>query len=410
MYLRLIMAGALALAGVVAHAATVTVVEYYNASLGHYFMTPRSNEIELLDTHQFPGWVRTGLAFDAYNPASHPPSAVQICRMYNDKYNGTSSHFYGTLHGDCAVTQQLFPDWTFEDPELFDADVGNAAGTCPIGEYPVFRVFNNGMGGAPNHRFTNSPEVVQRMVAKGYASEGPAWCTTSLPPAVIPPPPEASAAGVWTGTTSAGEAALAMVLDDGTFYIEMLKAGQTIESDVVYGTAETTDGRFDSAATDSPIADAAETRGVARAIAVSGTFTEGGTLHVTMAGTSGGRTLDATYAPGAVSAASLATLAGGYAGYTGHADGRQGAGVTIQADGSFSGGNGACSFAGAFTPRGDAPVFTWTIHATAGTTCRFGAGPITGLAFLSADGRKLSAYAPFPTGETDAYFMIVTRP
>jgi len=56
----------------------VTVVEFYNASLDHYFITYVADEIAKLDNGTFKGWARTGLSFNAFattqssssNPAS----------------------------------------------------------------------------------------------------------------------------------------------------------------------------------------------------------------------------------------------------------------------------------------------------------------------------------------------------
>jgi hypothetical protein len=56
----------------------------------------------------------------------------------------------------------------------------NADGTCPAGTIPVYRMFNNGMGGAPNHRFTTDLTVRQQMIDAGYTPEGAGigvgWC------------------------------------------------------------------------------------------------------------------------------------------------------------------------------------------------------------------------------------------
>ena len=60
----LVVAGLFA-AGVSAPVPAETVVEYYNATLDHYFITPLANEIAALDSGTIAGWTRTGLAFDA---------------------------------------------------------------------------------------------------------------------------------------------------------------------------------------------------------------------------------------------------------------------------------------------------------------------------------------------------------
>ena len=38
-------------------------------------------------------------------------------------------------------------------------------------------VFNNGQGGAPNHRFTTSTDVRAQMLAQGFADEGVVMCS-----------------------------------------------------------------------------------------------------------------------------------------------------------------------------------------------------------------------------------------
>ena len=48
----------------------------------------------------------------------------------------------------------------------------NASGACPAGTIPVYRLYNNGMGGAPNHRFVTSLAERQNMINKGYVAEG----------------------------------------------------------------------------------------------------------------------------------------------------------------------------------------------------------------------------------------------
>jgi hypothetical protein len=44
----------------------VSVVEFYNASLDHYFITAIPNEISDLDNGVHAGWARTGETFNAY--------------------------------------------------------------------------------------------------------------------------------------------------------------------------------------------------------------------------------------------------------------------------------------------------------------------------------------------------------
>jgi hypothetical protein len=37
---------------------------------------------------------------------------------------------------------------------------------------PLFRLYNNGLGGAPNHRYTTSMDVFNQQAAAGWTFEG----------------------------------------------------------------------------------------------------------------------------------------------------------------------------------------------------------------------------------------------
>ena len=155
--------------------ATVTVVEYHHATFDHYFITPVAAEIALLDAHAppFQDWSRTGFTFNAYVNASAPAGSNAICRFFNDHFAPKSSHFYAGHGVGCEDTLRLFPDWGLEDDKLFNTMLPDAAsGACPAGTIPVYRMYNQGMGGAPNHRFVTSLAERQKMIDQGFAAEG----------------------------------------------------------------------------------------------------------------------------------------------------------------------------------------------------------------------------------------------
>ncbi len=161
--------------------AKVSVIEFFNASLNHYFITSNAVEISLLGKPPFEAWQPTGLAFGAYAPTGAPAGTVAVCRFFNDHFLGVSTHFYAPHGLGCEQTLAQFPDWSLEDAQLFNASLPDATtGSCPSGQIPVYRLFNNGMGGAPNHRFTVDPAVRQQMIDKGYTPEGfgigVGWC------------------------------------------------------------------------------------------------------------------------------------------------------------------------------------------------------------------------------------------
>ena len=153
---------------------TVTVVEYHNSDFDHYFITPVAAEIALLDAHAAPfqAWSRTGFSFNAYVNATAPVDSVAICRFFNSSFAPKSSHFYAPHGLGCEATIASFPDWKLEDDKLFNSMLPDTNGACPAGTLPVYRLYNSGMGGAPNHRFVTSLAERQTMINQGFVAEG----------------------------------------------------------------------------------------------------------------------------------------------------------------------------------------------------------------------------------------------
>ena len=145
----------------------VPVVEFYNASLDHYFISAYAAEIAALDAGtQIRGWTRTGLSFNAYQPRE--PNASTVCRFYIPPQLG-DSHFFGRGAAECAATAQGHPEFTYEAPEVIDMKLPEA-GVCTGGTIAVYRVFSNRADA--NHRYTTSRLVRDDMVAKGWLAEG----------------------------------------------------------------------------------------------------------------------------------------------------------------------------------------------------------------------------------------------
>jgi YVTN family beta-propeller protein len=152
-----------------------TVIEYHHAAFDHYFITPVAAEIALLDARgrPFEDWSRTGYSFKVYSPVVAVAGSVAICRFFNDHYWPKSSHFYAPQGFGCETTIAQFPDWQLEDDKLFNAMLPNAAsGACPSGTIPVYRLYNDSMGEAPNHRFVTSRIERQIMLVQGWVAEG----------------------------------------------------------------------------------------------------------------------------------------------------------------------------------------------------------------------------------------------
>ena len=152
----------------------VTLIEYHHSQFDHYFVTPVPAEIALLDAHQppFQYWSRTGLSFNAFASTGAPSGSVANCRFFNDHFAPKSSHFYAPHGFGCEATLELFPDWTLEDAALFNTMLSDPDGSCPLGTIPLYRLYNQGQGGAPNHRFVTSLTARQTMITRGYIPEG----------------------------------------------------------------------------------------------------------------------------------------------------------------------------------------------------------------------------------------------
>ncbi len=145
----------------------VSVIEYFNAALDHYFITWIAGEIAILDAGtQTKGWVRTGQSFKAYTTAQAGTSPV--CRFYIPPGLG-DSHFFGRGTAECNSTGQKNPSFVLEDPVFMHLFLPNA-GTCAAGTTPIYRVFSNRPDA--NHRYMTNPAIRDQMVAKRWLAEG----------------------------------------------------------------------------------------------------------------------------------------------------------------------------------------------------------------------------------------------
>jgi large repetitive protein len=145
----------------------VLAIEYYHAAFDHYFVTAIADEITKLDNGTFTGWVRTGETFNVY--ADVPGGSSPVCRFFSTAFGAKSSHFY-TPDGNECTTVKANANWQFE-AEVFSLPRPNSLGVCATGA-PVYRLYNNGLGGAPNHRYTTSLVTRTTMLNKGWISEG----------------------------------------------------------------------------------------------------------------------------------------------------------------------------------------------------------------------------------------------
>lgn len=160
---------------------SISSVEYYHAELNHYFMTAYVEEIAALDAGTIKGWVRTGQSFKVM-AAPLDPSAKAVCRYFSDAFAPKSSHFYSPFASECNSLLSSTV-WRLES-QAFYVVLSRTDGTCTGGD-KVYRLYNNGQGGAPNHRYTTSPLIRADMIAQGWipegmGQEGVEFCTSTL--------------------------------------------------------------------------------------------------------------------------------------------------------------------------------------------------------------------------------------
>ena len=147
-------------------------VEYYNASLDHYFITAEPAEAAMLDAGiVVPGWTRTGFDFKVH--AADSPAGVPACRFFGTPGIGPNSHFFTIDPAECAKVQAE-PAWTFEGI-AFKADLP-VNEDCAPDRVPVVRLYNNGKGGQANHRYVTSRGEVREMLIEGWVREGVVFC------------------------------------------------------------------------------------------------------------------------------------------------------------------------------------------------------------------------------------------
>jgi hypothetical protein len=153
-----------------AAAGDVTVVEYVNAAFGHYFVTSSVEEQQRLDAGA--DWRRTGHEFRAWSSVG--ADRLQMYRYFSGTmFAARSSHFYTYSRSEMdALREQGL--WRYEGPafavRLLEGDLTSRS--CAPGAVPLHRLYNNGQGGAPNHRYTTDAAVVDTMIASGWIPEG----------------------------------------------------------------------------------------------------------------------------------------------------------------------------------------------------------------------------------------------
>ena len=151
----------------------VDTIEYYNASLDHYFITAFPEEAADLDAGgQVQGWTRTGYSFQELE-GGHGSRQRRVPVL---RHAGRRAEF-ALLHDQRGGVREGEGE---SGLDLRGARVprGRAARrpAAPPSTQTVTRLYNNGMGGEANHRYLTDAAEIDRTVAKGWLVEGPVFC------------------------------------------------------------------------------------------------------------------------------------------------------------------------------------------------------------------------------------------
>jgi hypothetical protein len=140
-------------------------------------MSADADEIAGLDAGAFGGaFVRTGRTFEVIDTAE--AGTAPVCRFFTTPgtFGAKSSHFYTADPVECEGLKQN-PNWIYEKIAFHVAvPIG---GACAAGTVPVYRAFNDGQTGAPNHRFTTDLALYQQFTTTlGWLPEGVRFCAS----------------------------------------------------------------------------------------------------------------------------------------------------------------------------------------------------------------------------------------
>ncbi len=163
----------------------VTVIEFFNTDLEHYFITSSEAEAEGIDQGSAgAGWIRTGETFPAWSLLGSQ-KANPVCRFYGSLSPGPNSHFFTFSPNECGFLQERQettpaskPRWNFEGYDFMAIPFLLEDESCPADTQPVYRAYNDGFrqGKDSNHRYVTDFSLLAPLVTQGWIDEGIAFC------------------------------------------------------------------------------------------------------------------------------------------------------------------------------------------------------------------------------------------
>ena len=165
---------------------TAIATEFYHKDFNHYFHTANEIETRFLEDGAFhDDWHRTFLFFRVWTTPG--PGRLPVSRFFSTQWGTKSSHFYTANQAERdALVAGTIPGWQLEADAVYYIGLADANGNCPAGTAPLYRLYNNGQGGAPNHRLVGDRATRDAMLLQGWVPEGSGpdlvyGCTPTLP-------------------------------------------------------------------------------------------------------------------------------------------------------------------------------------------------------------------------------------
>lgn len=150
----------------------VTITEYHNRILDHYFLSSSNVENQAIDSGSAgPGWERTGESYTA-SVGNACSDSIPVFRFYGA---GPNSHFFTVDPAECGLLHNQDPGWQLEG-NAFGARLP-VNGACEAGWRPLYRLYNNRFAfNDSNHRYVVRLDLYQQMITTGWLGEGVAMC------------------------------------------------------------------------------------------------------------------------------------------------------------------------------------------------------------------------------------------
>lgn len=162
--------------------AVMPVTEYFHEGFGHYFITADENEQVALDSRAFSGWEYPAIPIAAvpnkFGFWRAADGLQPICRFFSAAFAPKSSHFYTADASECEKVKAN-PDWEYEGIAGY-VSVPQLPSLCTQG-VPLYRLYNNGHGGAPSHKYTTDATDVEIYSKQGWVAEGVVGCVPDIP-------------------------------------------------------------------------------------------------------------------------------------------------------------------------------------------------------------------------------------